>query len=264
HSIAAVAVLIAWASCALGAPPQQALQAFEARLPALRAQTDTLTTSAEAAAQRIVAKPDTNLIYPIGKRHHPFSYEFMNRAGGLAKAYFRAAPRHTAFDGDVVLLSVRSWDEDEAELRTEATKYRERNCLVILFGSHEGQPAEPFWDFLIDNGASDGDAQHGPANIAANLTLGWMWTCEYAAALTRLGKIPGVLRSKGLSDGSPHNQPLQTDDGRDWLGEATTAVPAGELAHRYLDRIEKLIDDLRSPHVQEQLSAAADLIAQRM
>jgi hypothetical protein len=91
-----------------------------------------------------------------------------------------------------------------------------------------------------------------------------MWCTEYAAAMTRKGKIPGVLISISYDYARPHNRKIQSPEGRHWIGECDTPVPAERLAGIYLDRVERLVTDLSTERIQGQIDRAADVIAGRM
>lgn len=246
------------------ATAQPSLDAYEQRLSVIRNQLPTVVAAAEAAADRVAQKPETSLVYPLAERYKSFIYEYTGRAGGIAKSGFGSGPRRAVNTGDVVVVATRSWDQDAAAILPELENCRQKDCLVVAVGSGAGHPKGGAWTYLLDNGAPSAEAVHGPVNAAANITLGWMWCCEYAAALTRRGKTPGVLWSNALNDSRAHNDPLRTPDGRAWLGKAEAPIAAGDLSAVYLHRIEKLIADLRSPAFQGELTRAADIIAERM
>jgi len=96
------------------------------------------------------------------------------------------------------------------------------------------------------------------------LTLGWMWCCEYAAAMSRKGKFPAILYSVAMPGADEYDAKIQTPDGRHTVVDCPTPVPAGKLAGLYLRRIGKMITDVKSRRIQWQLAQAADVVAARM
>ncbi|NQU09756.1 hypothetical protein HQ590_03125 [bacterium] len=248
----------------LAQAPQPAWRSFDARVATMRSQIPAVTASAEAAATRLLAHPEALLNVPYWEQTG-FSEEMINRSGGLPHTYPTGAPgRSPATPNDVVLLTVRSWETDGAAIGKALATARTNGWLTILIASRAGAPNDLPIDFFIDSGAPSGDADHGRINALANVTLGWMWCCEYVAAMTRHGRIPAVLVSAGLPEADAHNNPIQTPTGRHWTGPCPTAVPSGKLAEVYLQRVERLLGDVASPRIQRQLSGAADLVAERM
>ena len=63
----------------------------------------------------------------------------------------------------MIVLAVRSWDQDAAPLAPRLQTYRKAGCLVVVLGSRAGSPQDLAADFLLDNGAPSGDAVYGPA-----------------------------------------------------------------------------------------------------
>jgi uncharacterized phosphosugar-binding protein len=240
------------------------LDAYEQRLPAIRRQIPAVTAAAEAAAELVLAEPRTSLVATTFPGAVEFANELLSRAGGLAKALSAFQPRLTGVDKAVVLVSVRCWQQDQAAVIPRLEEYRRRGYCAIVFGSRAGCPVEAVGDHLVDNGAPDAGADSGPVNIIANVTLGWMWCCEYAAALSRKGKYPGILKSIALQGASENNARFQNAEGRVWLGDTDDAVPAGHLSDLYLQRLDRLVADLRSPRIQGAVSNAADIVAARL
>jgi len=135
---------------------------------------------------------------------------------------------------------------------------------VTLIASAAGRPQDIVVDYFIDNGAPSPGAEHGRINALANVTLGWMWCCEYVSAMTREGKIPGILISVALPGAEEYDAKIQTPEGRHKINPCDTPVPPGRLAEVYLKRIEKAIADLKTPRIQDQVRKAADIAAARM
>jgi len=265
--LAAVATL--FSSCAT-APrseatySQPALRDFAARVPTLRHEIATVTAAAQGSAERTMAHRDALLNVPYWEQVS-FSEEMLNRAGGLAHAYpTGASGRNPPTSNDVVLLSVRSWEKEKDVVLRELAEFRANGWLTTVIASRAGCPAHLPADFFIDNGAPSGAAAQGRINVLANVTLGWMWCCEYVAAMTRKGKAPAVLLSVAMPGADEYDARIQTADGRHSIGDCDTAVPAGKLAGIYLDRIEELLADLSSRRRQRQLAQAAEVCAERM
>jgi hypothetical protein len=242
---------------------QPALREFAARLPLLEAQVPAIVTAAEAAAKRAIEHPQALLHVPYTELTG-LGDELGNRAGGLANALPPEARRRHATPQDLVLLSVRAWETDGAEMLTKLATYRDQGWMTTLIASRAGAPdnlPELGATFFVDNGAPDGSAPHGRVSVLANTALAWMWCCEYVSAMTRQGKVPGILISIGLPGGTAHDRAIQTREGRLQLTDTDVAIPAGELARMYLGRLRPLVADLASPPRQAQLTAAADVAA---
>jgi uncharacterized phosphosugar-binding protein len=230
----------------------------------MRGQISAIVQSAQAGAERMMGHPDALLDVPYWEQAG-FSEEMINRAGGLAHAYpTGAGGRKPATDHDIVLLSVRTWEKDGATIRKKIDESRTKGHMTILIASRAGRPDDLQVDYFIDNGAPSGSAEHGRINALVNVTLGWMWCCEYVSAMTRKGKIPGVLISVALPGSEEYDAKIQSPEGRHWIGNCGTPIPAGRLSHLYLERIERLIADLKSRHIQDQVRTAADVVAGRM
>lgn len=244
---------------------QPALRAFERRLPVIREQLPTLIASASDYAQDLMDRPEALLNVPY-EEQKSFSEEFINRAGGLAHTYPTEAPdrQDRATEHDVVLMAIRSWEKREAEFRERIREYKEQGWKVTLIGSEAGRPDDLEVDYFIDNGAPSGAAEHGRVNVLANVVLGWMWSAEYVAAMTREGRIPAILISVAHDHAREHNRELQTPEGRHAIGECAHAVPEGELALAYHDRVRRMTRELRSEYIQDQITEAADVIAGRL
>ncbi len=244
---------------------QSSLAEFEARIPKISSQIPQIIKSAEFAAGCVLKKPDTLINVPYNEQKS-FSEEMINRAGGLSNIYPSESPDRVRFvtDHDIVLYSVRSWETDAETAIKRLNEYKGKNWKVILIASKKGMPSKLKYDFFIDNGAPSGKAIYGRINILANITIGWMWCCEYVSAMTRKGKIPGILISISLEESTEHNKKIQTPEGRLWIGDCPEKIPAGKLANIYLERVKKLVFDLKSEKIQKQIDYASDIIASRM
>lgn len=240
---------------------QPALTDYNARLSPLRAQIPAVVASAQQSAERFLAHPEAQLSVPYWEQMS-FAEEMINRAGGLALANTLSSREPTRHD--IVLLSVRSWENQSQLIRQRVQEYRAKGWLVTVIGSASGRPRNLGADFFIDNGAPSGAAKYGRINVLANVTLGWMWCCEYAAAMSRRGKFPAVLQSIVMPGAAEFDASIQTPQGRHTVFDSPQAVPAGKLSLAYLQRLGVLMSDLHSARMQGQLSRTADVIAQRI
>ncbi len=243
--------------------PQPALRDFAERLPHLREQIPAVTAAAEASAKRVLGHPGALVHVPYTELTG-LGDELTNRAGGLANALPLASRRRHTTDHDIVLLSVRAWETDGEVMLEKLATYRDKGWMTTLIASRAGAPDDidaAGATFFIDNGAPDGTAAHGRVNVLLNTALAWMWSCEYLSAMTREGKVPGILISIGIPGGPEHDKRIQTREGRLQLTDTEVAIPAGELGSIYLGRLYTLVDDLAAPTRQAQLRAAAEITA---
>ena len=237
------------------------LQACQARCEHSRKYLGSIVKAAEAAADRIVAHPTALINVPYGKQPS-FAEEMLNRSGGLARPLPSLERRKLITPHDVFLVSVRSWEQDKAKIAPLIANARKQRWLTVLFASRAGKPSDVVVDHLVDSGAADGTAEHAALNAIANAMNGGLWACEYAAALTRRGKHPGVLKSIAAPGGNKHNQIVVKD--RRTLFPCETAIPAKSLSDTYLKRVDRLLDSMAGETTQNQIAKAADLIAKHI
>ncbi|MHB9109960.1 MAG: hypothetical protein ACYDCO_23150 [Armatimonadota bacterium] len=257
----ALTLLFALLSVVWGAQPS--LDAYQARLPVLQRQIPAVAASAQQAAENNLQHPTALINMPYWEQV-PFSEEMLNRAGGLAHAFCTEARPTLATAHDIVVLSVRSWEQETETILKRVTEYKKQGWTVTIIGSKAGKPADLGADFFIDNGAPSEKADQGRINVLANITLGWMWCCEYAAAMSRQGKFPAVLYSVAMPGAQEYDEKIQSAEGRFTLVPCDTPIPGGELAQVYLARVEKLVADCASERIQGQLLQAADVVAARL
>ena len=191
----------------------------------------------------------------------------MNRSGGLANCLDEWARRKQATPRDIFLFSVRAWESDGLKNLSEIENARKQGWLVVLFASKAGIPpaaTKLAIDYLIDNGAKTGADSEGAMNTLANVMNARLWVCEFAAAMTRGGKHPGILKSILEKGSKEHNALMQALPLRHRQFECSKAIEAGKLAGIYLERVDKLIGDLRGEKVQQQLSLAAGLVTEQL
>ena len=245
------------------APPPATLTRFVDRVSVSRRQLRRITAAAEAAAKRKADHPEAlvNLTYSL---QPAFGEDLLNRSGGLAGALPSDERQSLITDHDIVVFSIRSWQTNGEAGVKYLEHCRARGWLTILFASAAGRPENLDVDFFIDNGAAGGGEDEGPLNLIANVLNGWLWVCEYAAALTRHGKHPGFLQSITTPGSSGHNKIYQKKSTRHHIYPCDTSVPAVDLARIYLRRVDRLISDLSGPTTRTQIDKAADIIAHRL
>ncbi len=240
-----------------------ALAAFEQRVEHARGRLPDVVRAADAAAGRVVAHPRALITVPYADQPS-FAEEVLNRAGGLARLLpLEDRPKLRTPD-DILYFSVRSWDRDGAKAARQIAAARSNGWMTILFASRAGMPAGLKPDYLIDNGASGGTTNEAAVNSMANILNAWLWNCEYAAALTRRGRAPGVMMSMLWPDAETHNRAATTPDGRLALGACATGVPERVLSAAYLREVDRLVASMRSASTQGQVAKAADVIAGRL
>ena len=230
---------------------------YRHRLELVRRQIPQITMTAEAVAKRWVEKKQVLLHYPFGGDTSDFTMENIARAGGLDNAQPNTVRVEMRSANDVIVVGPRSWEKGAAFLQKELPKAREQGWLIVVFGSKQGLPDGLPVDFLIDNGAAGGGEDEAAVNQIVNMTNGWIWQCELTAALTRLGRRPGILRGMPLPGAQTHNQEYQVVVPK--LYPCDTPIPAGSLANSYLQQIERELTSLEGKSTQDQLDRAADI-----
>jgi len=239
---------------------QPALTDYAARLPVVKQQIPAVVASAQQAAENNLTYPKALLNMPYWQQEG-FAEEMANRAGGLAHAMPSESRRRLVTDHDIMVISIRSWEKQRDDTLKYVKECKAKGWTVTVIGSKAGKPADLGADFFIDNGAPTPVADQGRINALANVTLGWMWCCEYAAAMSRHGKFPAILYSVAMKGAEEYDAKIQSEDGRFTLLPCDKAIPAGELSNIYLKRVDKLVKDCTSKRIQEQVTKAADIIA---
>jgi len=242
-------------------PPS--LQAFRSRLELTRKSLPAITKAATAAADHIVKYPKALIDVPYGEQQ-AFAEEVLNRAGGLSQTLPTIERPQMATPNDITMLSVRSWEQDGEKIGKLIANANTKGWKIFLFASRAGAPADLKVDYLIENGALTGGQAEAPTNALANMLNMWVWSCEYAAAMSRGGKYPGVLRSILADGSSEHNKALQSREGRPFQGTTATKIKAGELGAIYLRRIDALLEKIGGEWTQNQINRAADIISKQL
>lgn len=250
---------------AAGADPGQpyTLSDFVGRVEVARAQLPAIIQAAEAAAARKVAHPEAliNITYHL---QSSFGEELLNRSGGLAGALPSEERPKLVTPDDIVVFSIRSWEANGEKGLAYLRECRKKGWLIILFASAAGRPDDLDVDWFIDNGAKSGGEADAAVNTVANALNGWLWVCEYSAALTRRGHHPGILQSITTAGSTVHNRTYQDRQTRHRDYPCETAVPTGDLARVYLQRVDRMVCDLSGPTTRRELDRAAELIAGRL
>jgi hypothetical protein len=241
-------------------PGEPVLRDFAVRLQKTEQDLGWISESASASANRMLDHAGAVINVPYTEQKS-FAEEIVNRAGGLSSVLSPLGRPELLTPNDVILLSVRAWDEDGKSIEKLAAHARERGWRVVLFASRQGLPESFPLDDLVDNHARSGASEEAAINSLANVLNVWTWVCEYAAALTRRGRYPGVLLSILAPGSAEHNQPLQTRSGRSFLGATTVAYARGELGHIYHGRVERLLVELQQSATKSQVERAADIIS---
>lgn len=259
--------LLTAAASGCSAPPTVSstatLERFNRRVELVRLQLPTIIAAAEAAAARKAEHPKALIDLPYNEQP-AFGEDMLNRSGGLAGALPSNERSSLMTNHDIVLLSVRSWQSNGEHILKYLRRSRKRGNMTILIASTAGKPDNLDTDFFIDNGAADGSEDEATINLFSNVLIGWLWVCEYSSALTRHGKHPGILQSITTPGSHAHNRVFQNRRTRHYIYPCETAVPAEDLAHVYLARVDRMIDDLHGERTRRQISAAADIIADRL
>jgi hypothetical protein len=241
-------------------PDEPVLRDFAVRLQKTEQDLGWISESASASANRMLDHAGAVINIPYTEQKS-FAEEIVNRAGGLSSVLSPLGRPELLTPNDVILLSVRAWDEDGKSIEKLAAHARERGWRVVLFASRQGLPESFPLDDLVDNHARSGASEEAAINSLTNALNVWTWVCEYAAALTRRGRYPGVLLSILAPGSAEHNQPLQTRSGRSFLGATTVAYARGELGHIYHGRVERLLVELQQSATKSQVERAADIIS---
>lgn len=179
-----------------------------------RAHLPALSQSAEQAAGEFLA--GGNLW--VAGRQADFMAEACERAGGLM-SMTRLAD-HVPAKHDVVLYAVPgSPDERDRKMIEE---WRGKGAMVITFSSDTG---------LFRSGV--------PVDTVENIVELWMWTGEFAAACTRLGKMPVFYQSYGLPGGYERAKKYQGKRFHDDL--SIGPIAAGKLGTEYAEQIQRMV-----------------------
>lgn len=239
------------------------LAVFSNRVENARTQLPLIIAAAEDAAARKLAHSNSHVNVTYGLQAC-FAEELVNRSGGLAEALPEADRSKLVTSNDIAVFSIRSWEKDGDKGMAFLKSCKEKGWMTILFASAKGKPANLEVDHFIDNGAKSGNETEAMDNLMANVLNGWLWVCEYTAALTRHGRHPGFLQSITTAGSRAHNGLYQNYRTRHQTLPCDVSLPQGDLSNIYLARVNGLIQDLSSCHTQKQIAQAANIIAKRL
>ena len=151
--------------------------------------------------------------YPMHEDWGGFVAEACDRAGGLR--HIQPVPlNNDVKEHDIVLVgTVDLKPEEQAD---QIAVLKDKGALVIVFGSRESEIAT-LGDYLIDNGLAAGfipvikidEKMIGPTAPMANVINKWLFTAEYAAALTRAGKMPTFWQSMLMPGAAARNKRIE-------------------------------------------------------
>ena len=249
-------------ACAGPSSRSAVITAYRQRLNILKREIPDITRCAEVVARRWVDSNQTMLHYVYRGDTMNFTCEFWSRAGGfdnVGSTDIRIKERSVH---DVFVYGPRSWEKGTAQAQQYLELAKKNGWMTVVFGSKKGLPANLPIDYLIDNGAKDGGEQDAAMNQIVNVTAGWMWSCELAAALTRLGKAPGVLKGMMLPGATAHNNIYQHN--APTLYPCDKPILAGQLSKIYLKAIDTELADLTSSAHRRQISQAAGYAVQHL
>ena len=168
-----------------------------------------------------------------------FGAEAVGRAGGLMG--IKPLDLSQVFRNDVVLYGARGALSPE-DLSAIA-RCKSAGAYVVAFAAAEGSLRTPQGpDLLIDSGNFSGLAtSHGicPLDTVTNIMNMWVFTGEFTAACTRLGKMPTIYRSYGLPGARQRDEKYT---GQMFHTDMTIApIDAGILGDKYLGMITKIL-----------------------
>jgi hypothetical protein len=226
-------------------------------LDRLMSQLPEMTRSAEAAAEVYVRTEGTvGIIGDAGT-----VAEATGRAGGLI---------HTRNSGNPCLLFPqrihREGQKDLAAALPSGTTLHTSvtaDMTVVLFGRRPVLDAAkknglPFIAFIETSPSPHGGvleigSGHWviPADPALNMAALWMWTGEFVAACTRLGKMPTMYQSYSVPGSKERAEKLRQTK---FHAESPKPVPARQLALAYLEELKSSLAAMRGmemDHVRE-------------
>jgi hypothetical protein len=203
---------------------QRAVIQSRAHLPAL-------TQSAERAASEYLSGGN---LWAAG-RQADFIAEACQRAGGLMAIIPLAS--HVPANHDVILYALPgSLDDNDRKILEE---WRGNGAMVITFSSQAG---------LFQNAF--------PVDTVINVIDLWTWTAEFAAACTRLGKMPVFYESYGLPGGYGRAKKYKGTRFHDDL--SIRPIAAGILGNDYIAQIQHMLGRIQESEMP-RIDRAAEL-----
>lgn len=221
------------------------LDELEENLRRLREDVPKFIESAEAIAKNYVE--DDKYILGAGG-DSGFVTEAVGRSGGLMELI---RVRRTNLHGAVIYCLREALLDEDIKLLSEMKK---NGVTTVVFGrkalleqiAKAGHQA----DFTIDNRAParggfirlDDGSYAIPTDHPANTAALWIWTGEFIAANTRLGKMPVVYQGYAVEGGRERARRLR---GKKFHEETVDAMPPGKAGRDYIDRVIENLERVR-------------------
>jgi len=186
---------------------------------------------------------------PINNEWGGFATEAYGRAGGLTKI-FQLPAKVKLSDRDIVLVGTLELNPDAQYELLNALK--NMGALLIVFGSRNSRAAG-LADYLIDNGLGPGTVpvvrtasgkMTGPVAGIANIIHMWVFTAEYAAALTRSGKMPSMWQSMFVPGAARRNKRVNEFTFHPDI--TISPVPPGILGKQYIDSVKSFLEGIKT------------------
>lgn len=216
----------AWAGAA-GA--EDYLARLQSTIAQTRAHLPALTQSAEHAAGEFLSGGN---LWAAG-RQPDFIAEACQRAGGLMA--MSPLSGHVPARHDVILYAVPGAISDSDQKIFD--DWRGRGATVVAFCSDAGLFQNKF-----------------PIDTVVNVAEMWAWTAEFAAACTRLGKMPVLYQSYGLPRGRERAAKYQGKKFHDDL--KISPIAPGVLGKEYLDQIQGMLAKIQKTELPKINRAA--------
>lgn len=224
------AILLSHSQWASAAADQNYLSALRGAIAQSRSNLPVLATSAGLAADEFVS--GGNLW--VAGRQADFIAEACGRAGGLMA--ITPLGQRVPTNHDVILFAVPGSPGPEDLKLLE--QWQVKGATIIKFASPAG---------LYRN--------HYPIDTVANVVDLWVWTGEFVAACTRLGKMPVLYQSYGLAGGLERAEKYKGKRFHDVL--FVKPIPVGALGQQYLDQIDQMLAKLSGAQMPKILQASA-------
>ncbi len=192
------------------------------KLEGVSGQFPEMTRVAEVAADRYLKGGNFLIAFTGGT----LEQEISGRAGGMM-----TIPAPATGDKDIL---VATWDRaPQADDLKKLGEFKKKGVYVLGFGPRD-LPAMAEHVKLADAWFDTGLETAGHSNHVINAALGWTFTAEFVAAMTRRGKMPVMLRAWACEDGKAWSARYAGKRVHDDL--TISPIAAGELARRYLER----------------------------
>jgi len=228
-----------------------------------------ITASAERAAAIYVENDDFGLGVD---GHGPFFCELQGRSGGvmLAAGWWPMERTVAGTWKGLVLYGLRQ-GEREADLK-RISRYEQAGSKVFLFGTREllaaAGEAGASCEGVVEVPAAAGETVNPRTYDWASVAVGWVWTGEFVAACTRLGKMPVMFQSIAVPNGMERIKANQVKDSpagpfRKFHETAPPAVAAGRLGREFLSAARRRMDSLVRNELPDIREAARRAVAAR-